>query len=70
MVRSTRFSASSPAKTRRLPQDSDEEMAPARRPDERIDPDVVLARSFAVGCGVLFGAFLLLWALVYLFWMG
>lgn len=49
--------------------DDAQQPAPARAPDRRIDPDAEFARSFAIGCGVLFGAFLLLWALVYLFWM-
>ena len=44
-------------------------MTDARRPDEQVNPDAALARSFAVGCAVLLLAFLLLWALVYIFWM-
>ncbi len=44
-------------------------MTAAGKPDEPTNPDAVFARSFAVGCGVLFFSFLLLWALVYLFWM-
>lgn len=37
-------------------------------PDRQTNPDAELARSFAVGCGVLFLAFLLLSALVFYFW--
>ena len=44
-------------------------MTAAGTPDKPTNPDAAFARSFAVGCGVLFFSFLLLWALVYLFWM-
>ena len=37
-------------------------------PDRQTNPDAELARSFAIGCGVLFLAFLLLSALVFYFW--
>ena len=37
-------------------------------PDRQTNPDAELARSFAVGCGVLFLAFLLLTVLVFYFW--
>lgn len=37
-------------------------------PDRQISPDAELTRSFAIGCGVLFLAFLLLTAFVYYFW--
>jgi len=37
-------------------------------PDRQISPDAELTRSFAIGCAVLFLAFLLLTALVYYFW--
>lgn len=37
-------------------------------PDRQISPDAELTRSFALGCAVLFLAFLLLTALVYYFW--
>lgn len=39
------------------------------KPDRPTNPDAAFARSYAVGCAVLFVAFLLLWAFVYLFWM-
>jgi hypothetical protein len=42
---------------------------PTGEPDRRIDPDREFARSFAIGCGVLLGAFVLLSVLVYVFWM-
>ena len=35
----------------------------------RLNPDADFFRSYAVGCGVLLLAFLLLWALVTLFWL-
>jgi len=37
-------------------------------PDRQVSPDAELTRSFALGCGVLFLAFLLLSALVFYFW--
>jgi len=37
-------------------------------PDRQVNPDKELTRSFAIGCGVLFVAFLLLTVLVYYFW--
>jgi len=37
-------------------------------PDRQVNPDAELTRSFAVGCLVLFVAFLLLSALVFYFW--
>jgi len=37
-------------------------------PDRQVNPDAELTRSFAVGCLVLFVAFLLLSALVFDFW--
>lgn len=37
-------------------------------PDRQISPDAELTRSFAIGCAVLFLAFLLLSTLVYYFW--
>jgi|GEM_PF-2636761 len=37
-------------------------------PDRQVNPDAELTRSFAVGCLVLFAAFLLLTALVFYFW--
>jgi len=38
-------------------------------PSRRVNPDVVLARSFAVGCGVLVAVFLCGWATIALFWL-
>jgi hypothetical protein len=38
------------------------------RAERQSNPDAELARSFGVGCLVLFGAFLLLAAAVYFFW--
>jgi len=38
------------------------------QPDRQTNPDAELARSFALGCGVLFLAFLLLSAFVFYFW--
>lgn len=37
-------------------------------PDRQTSPDAELARSFALGCGVIFLAFLLLSAFVFYFW--
>ena len=37
-------------------------------PDRQLSPDAELTRSFALGCGVVFLAFLLLAALVFYFW--
>ena len=37
-------------------------------PDRQADPDAELTRSFAIGCAILFLAFLLLSALVFYFW--
>lgn len=37
-------------------------------PDRQVNPDAELTRSFALGCGVLFLAFLVLSALVFYFW--
>jgi hypothetical protein len=39
------------------------------QPDQQYNPDAVLAKQFALGCGVLFFAFLLLTAAVWWFWM-
>jgi hypothetical protein len=36
--------------------------------EKQINPDAELTRSFLIGCGVLFVAFLLLTAAVYYFW--
>lgn len=41
---------------------------PDGSPDRQISPDAELTRSFAIGCAVLFLAFLLLTAFVYYFW--
>lgn len=51
---------------KRTPSD-DQSSAPKefRRPN----PDADFFRAFGVGCGVLFLAFLLLWALVTFFWL-
>lgn len=40
----------------------------AGEPDRQTNPDAELARSFALGCGVLLLAFLLLSAFVFYFW--
>jgi hypothetical protein len=39
------------------------------KPDRQYNPDAVLAKQFALGCGVLFVAFLVLTAAVWWFWM-
>jgi hypothetical protein len=39
------------------------------KPDRQISPDAEGGRMFLVGCGVIFVAFLLLSAAVYLFWI-
>ena len=38
-------------------------------PDQQYNPDAVFGGQFALGCGVLFVAFLLLTAAVWWFWM-
>ena len=38
------------------------------KPDRQYNPDAVLARQFALGCGVLVVAFLLLTFTVWWFW--
>lgn len=38
-------------------------------PSRQVDPDAVLAKSFAVGCGVLFLVFLCGWATIAFFWL-
>ena len=39
------------------------------QPDRQYNPDASFGKMFAVGCGVLFLAFLLLTAAVWWFWM-
>lgn len=39
------------------------------RGEKQYNPDRELARSFAVGCGVLFVLFLCGWAIIALFWL-
>lgn len=39
------------------------------RHTRQTNPDADLARSFGVGCLVLFGAFLVGWAIIALFWL-
>lgn len=41
----------------------------AGEPDRTPSPDAELTRSFAIGCGVLLLAFVVLSVLVYLFWV-
>jgi hypothetical protein len=38
-------------------------------PDRQFSPDADLTKQFGVGCLVLFGAFLLMAALIWWFWM-
>jgi hypothetical protein len=38
-------------------------------PEAQYDPDAELAKSFAVGCGVLLVLFLIGWALIAYFWL-
>jgi hypothetical protein len=38
-------------------------------PTRQYDPDAELARSFGVGCGVLFVLFLCGWATIAYFWL-
>ena len=48
--------------------ESDDRSGPPRE-FRRPNPDADFFRAFGVGCGVLFLAFLLLWALVTFFWL-
>ncbi|MDA3937466.1 MAG: hypothetical protein PF636_11555 [Actinomycetota bacterium] len=41
----------------------------ARGTQKQVNPDADLARSFAVGCGVLFLVFLCGWATIAMFWL-
>jgi hypothetical protein len=43
-------------------------MPPEPRAEKQLNPDAELARSFGLGCLVLFLAFLLLSGAVYFFW--
>ena len=47
-------------------------MATGRKPgepDRNRSADADLARSFGIGCAVVFGLFLVGWAIIFLFWM-
>lgn len=39
------------------------------KPSKQTNPDADLTRMFGVGCAVLFGGFLLGWAIIALFWL-
>jgi hypothetical protein len=39
------------------------------KPSKTPNPDAELTRSFGIGCLVLLGAFLVMWALVWFFYM-
>jgi hypothetical protein len=60
----------SPATQRHTVRSAVRMSAPRTSRERPYDPDRELVRSFAVGCGVVFGLFLVGWVVIALFWLG